>query len=511
MEENKILNFVVDEIGNKHYLEAEIGSGGQGAVWKTKDPNIIVKMRVNPVTGEPIVNEKAYEKYKNEIIDEVRILGIPDHIHIAKPEYMLEKPFCGYVMRFLTEMIPIKQYIKDFKNPHENPAKFYCETGGLRHRLELLTNLAEIYTKLYYRSAVYADLSPENIFVSKDLNFAEVWLIDADNMRYRYDVNKIIFTPGYGAPEVVKGEINTLESDVYSFAVLAHEILTLNSPFCGEMITDCEAGWDDDETDNADLAEKGELPWIFDPEDDSNRCYTGFPHEMVFTKDLYELFRKTFSYEGRHNPKSRPKIYEWYKALKLASGLTAKCSYCGNTFFVRKVDSDCPFCNHGLKREKLLLVRIKDVYPIEEIIEAENKLTEEFNNSGNYSVEKISAESFKNLGEVNVCRKFFDTADGVYYLYNYDTSEILPSEKTEKTIEIKIEKGTFSIRNLSDKVITLTGLKTSYGELGPEDIKKFDNNINNLTLSMPLFKPDEEDEEDIYKSFTTRHIRFNII
>ena len=44
MEDNNI-QFVVDENGYKHYLEKEIGRGGQGITWQTKDPNIIVKMK----------------------------------------------------------------------------------------------------------------------------------------------------------------------------------------------------------------------------------------------------------------------------------------------------------------------------------------------------------------------------------------------------------------------------------------------------------------------------------
>ena len=102
MEDNNI-QFVVDENGYKHYLEKEIGRGGQGITWQTKDPNIIVKMKVNPSTGEPIIDEAEYEKFKNEL-DEVRILNLPEDIHIARPVSLLQKPYCGYTMRLLKDM-----------------------------------------------------------------------------------------------------------------------------------------------------------------------------------------------------------------------------------------------------------------------------------------------------------------------------------------------------------------------------------------------------------------------
>lgn len=112
MEDNNI-QFVVDENGYKHYLEKEIGRGGQGITWQTKDPNIIVKMKVNPNTGEPVVDEIEYEKFKNEL-DEVRILNLPDDIHIARPVSLLQKPYCGYTMRLLKDMQSIKYWIRPF-------------------------------------------------------------------------------------------------------------------------------------------------------------------------------------------------------------------------------------------------------------------------------------------------------------------------------------------------------------------------------------------------------------
>lgn len=106
MEESKI-QFVIDENGYKHYLEEVLGGGGQGVTWKTKDPNILIKMKVNPGTGEPVVDDAEYEKFKKEL-DEVRILDIPVDIHIAKPVSLLQKPYCGYTMRLLNDMKPIK-------------------------------------------------------------------------------------------------------------------------------------------------------------------------------------------------------------------------------------------------------------------------------------------------------------------------------------------------------------------------------------------------------------------
>lgn len=513
MEINEKLQFVIDENGYKHFLEKEIGRGGQGIVWKTKDPNIIVKMKIDKITGEPVTDEDEYVKYKAEL-DEVRILDLPEYIHIAKPVSLLQKPYCGYVMRLLDDMKSIKYWIRPFDGT-VNPIEFYIKSGGLRHRLELLTNIAEIFTKLYSHSAVYADLSPNNIFASSDNNSSEVWLIDADNMRYRYDVEKEIMTPGYGAPEVVKGGINTLESDEYSFAILAHEILTLNSPFNGKLVTDSDSGWDDD-VDNSVLAEEGELPWIYDPEDDSNRCITGISEQIVLNETIKSLFEKNFNEEGRHNPLSRPKMRDWYTALKQAQDYTVKCKYCGNTFFMTKADANCPFCKTGRssERAKVIFSQIIDEYMIDDIVSDTNDDIEKFNNYGERCVEGISKDDIKT--SIAVCCKLFDMYDGKYYFYNYHTDDISFSEEKNITIEIEIINGTYTIRNLSDRNIEISSRNSSYGVIAPQQSKRLDD-INNIILSMPMLHIDEDILDDNYikindlNKLRKRHIKFYVI
>lgn len=511
MNEKNNIKFVIDEDGNKHFLEEEIGRGGQGIVWKTKDPNIIVKMKINISTGEPVVDEKEYEKYKNDL-DEVRILNIPEDIHVAKPVSVLEKPHCGYVMRFLGGMKSIKHWIRPFDDPQMNPAFFYYKSGGLRRRLELLTNIAEIFTKLFVRSAVYADLSPNNVFASE--TSSEVWLIDADNMRYRYDFNKEISTEGYSAPEVVNGETNTLESDEYSFAILAHEILTLNSPFNGELIINSEASWDDEE-DNSVLAAKGELPWIYDPNDDSNRCNHGIPGTYVFTENVRRLFEKTFSEEGRHNPESRPKIRDWYIALRQAQDYTVECKHCKSTFLMMNAKAKCPFCKKGKEseREKVIFSQIIDEYMVDEIIATENQNINSFNDD-ECSVQNISKNEINSIE--NMGAKIFDIKNGKYYFYNYHTDNVSFSEKKMITIELEILENRYTIRNLSGRDIEVSSNTTSYGVIHPEESKKFES-INNIILTICSLKKSnnmsarEIEEINDLNKFRKRHIKFYVI
>ena len=92
-------------------------------------------------------------------------------------------------------------------------------------------------------------------------------------------------------------------------------------------------GWDDEEVDYADLASKGEVAWIYDENDDSNRCHTGLGPKFAFTKNIKKLFEGNFGEKGRHDPLSRPKMRDWYIALRQAANLTAKCKILRKYFF----------------------------------------------------------------------------------------------------------------------------------------------------------------------------------
>ena len=306
-----------------------------------------------------------------------------------------------------------------------------------------------------------------------------------------------------------------MESDEYSFAILAHEILTLNSPFNGKLITESEASWDDEEEDYSVLAAQGELPWIEDPKDDSNRCNTGIPGKIVFTQPVRNLFEMTFSEEGRHNPKSRPKMRDWYTALKQAQDYTVVCKYCKSTFLMTKADAKCPFCKTGRdsEREKIIFSQIIDEYRVDEIVALENQHINAFNDDA-YFVQGISKEDIKKTDNIGV--KLFDLKDGKYCFYNYHTDDVSFSEKKMVTIELEISNGIYTIRNLTRGDIQVGSMDKSYGVIHPEESKKFDG-INNIILTMDILKKNKDmsDEEiqqiDDLNKLRKRHIKFYVI
>jgi serine/threonine protein kinase len=230
----------------------------------------------------------------------------------------------------------------------------YVKTGGLLRRLKMLARLARVLADLHGRGLAYGDLSPANVFVSQSLEYAEVWLIDADNVASQSrDGQQGVFTPDYGAPEILRGEsgINTL-TDSWSFAVMAYRILTLVHPLKGDVVLEGEP-------EREEAALRGELPWVDHPVDRSNALSIGLPREITLNAPLRALFERCFN--AVNNPGERPSLSEWAdaklnEAFEAATGHCDQCESCGSTFFYTSKHI-CPFCDHAQDTNRTILLQ----------------------------------------------------------------------------------------------------------------------------------------------------------
>jgi serine/threonine protein kinase len=352
---------VVDEDGNIHHLIKEpLGRGGQGVVLRTRSPHIAVKLigniaenssraasakgvtqklwsQLTHATGISMAQDREEQAAFRRRLEDVRLLPLPD-LHVAQPLAML-RDHVGYTMRLLKDTVPIRSLIAE---PGErNLATFYHSTGGLRRRMELLANAAGILARIHSVPLVYADISPNNIFVSEHVDDNEVWLIDLDNLDYLSANATGIFTLGFGAPEVVTGRagVSTL-SDSYAFAVLAFWVLAQIHPFLGDFVE--KGGWDDEgDEDREELAFRGEFPWVEDTQDDSNHTSKGIPRHLVLSKPVRELFQRAFE-GGRMDRTQRPSMTEWAEVLRRAADRIVSCVGCESSFDVTA--GNCPFC-----------------------------------------------------------------------------------------------------------------------------------------------------------------------
>lgn len=332
------LTEVRDVEGYVYPLSTRIGQGGQGVVYDAVNGWMAVKLfRTARGVGGDALRER---------IAAVRRLPIED-LPIARPIATLAPPRTGYVMRLMTGMVPISHLMRP-DHKATSVRSWYLETGGLRRRLVILERLARTFAELHALGLTYGDPSPNNLLVSADAIADEVRLIDADNLQAPESVGTSrLFTPGFGAPELVRGEAgNSFASDVWSLMVIAFHVLVLNHPLVGELV-----GQGDPDLEDA--AFQGELPWIDDPSDDTNRARenAGLSREAVLSPGLRRVFEACFG-AGRTTPAARPSAAEAAAAFAKAARLMVTCEECQSGYYVSA--AICPWC--AARRPPVVLV-----------------------------------------------------------------------------------------------------------------------------------------------------------
>ena len=368
---------LVDEYGNVHQITDELARGGQGVVYRTKDADLAVKQPLD-AAGQPDKNANLRERFQH-----VRLLPIPRRIPVSLPLAILrDEP--GYVMRLLNGMKPFASFDLDGRSkkkledqsqalpqwltkiPDKDLALrllHYAQTGSTRRRSLALAKCAAILARLHSAGLVYGDISTNNAFIGED-DTTDVWLIDADNMRLELPSGGVsVYTPGYGAPEVVQGRDQSRpRTDCWAFAVMTFKLLALCHPFIGKKVLepeDEEDGWDADPAPNGtatDLNEQafaGFLPFVDDEDDDSNEGVGGLPRVLVATEGLRRLFQETFG-AGRELPHRRPTMAFWTLELARAADQSLDCLECGMSHFADEY-AQCPYC--GAARPAFIRVK----------------------------------------------------------------------------------------------------------------------------------------------------------
>lgn len=76
---------VADEFNNVHTITKILGQGGQGAVYRTTDPDIAIKFAQR---GGQFIEDEAEVKYYNNMYERKRLIAIPKDINIALPSIL---------------------------------------------------------------------------------------------------------------------------------------------------------------------------------------------------------------------------------------------------------------------------------------------------------------------------------------------------------------------------------------------------------------------------------------
>jgi tRNA A-37 threonylcarbamoyl transferase component Bud32 len=216
-------------------LVREVGRGGMSRVFLAERADGAFEQRVALKLLRPgFDSDIDVQRFRAER----QILASLDHPNIAR---LLDGGLTDDGLPYL-----VLEYIDGL------PLDRYCEDRGLstRHRLGLFLTVAEAVEHAHRHSVVHRDLKPSNVLVTpggvvKLLDFGVAKLLEqgAPGATRTTRTTHRWVTPGYAAPEQVRGAAITPRTDVYQLGVVLYELLAGRMPFGrdAESLHDLEA------------------------------------------------------------------------------------------------------------------------------------------------------------------------------------------------------------------------------------------------------------------------------
>lgn len=208
----------------RYRIEAEIGRGAMGVVYRAQDPKIerLVAIKTISLTGQEPGEEQAY---RERFVQEARAAGRLSHpgivaIFDAGEDPETHEPFL--VMEYIAgESLGKILAAHDRKLP-------------LPDALRLAQEIAEALDYAHSQGVIHRDIKPANILITED---GRAKITDFGVARLNHALvthsGQIFGSPAYMAPEQLSGGVADARSDLFSLGVMLYSMITGFRPFQG--------------------------------------------------------------------------------------------------------------------------------------------------------------------------------------------------------------------------------------------------------------------------------------
>lgn len=182
----------------------------------------------NVVMKAPSVNYQDDPEYINQFLHEEWAGKRINNPHVLKVLDVNRKRTALYYITEYIEGYSLRQWLDDNARPTLSQVRALSKQieRGLRafHRLEM----------------IHQDLKPENILIDKNetlkiIDFGSVKIAGIEEIYLPIEVNNILGTINYTAPEYHIGDPGSNRSDIYSLGVIIYEMLTGHMPYGKDM------------------------------------------------------------------------------------------------------------------------------------------------------------------------------------------------------------------------------------------------------------------------------------
>jgi serine/threonine protein kinase len=201
----------------KYEVVRKIGSGGFGAVYEARDPAIKRTVAIKTcLVSDPEV--------RSRFAQEAELAGSLQHRNLTTiHDFGAE----GSVLYLVSEFLP-----------GEDLDKIIARGGPLtlRQKVEILIGIAYGLAHAHDAGIVHRDVKPANVRILPDgavkiMDFGVAKSLYAERELTRTGMT--LGTSAYLAPEQVRGDPVDRRTDIFTFGVLAYELLSSKRPFWG--------------------------------------------------------------------------------------------------------------------------------------------------------------------------------------------------------------------------------------------------------------------------------------
>lgn len=222
---NGILNFSfrqppVRKFNQSYLLSKELGTGAFS----------VVRLGINKVTGKNaavkiVTKKKLLHDDLMALNNEMEILSNLDHPHIIKLYETFNEDLEIFIVTELVEGGELFDRIVSKTNYTEKEAR------------DLTKILLETMAYMHDKGIVHRDLKPENLLLCTEFDDSSIKVADFGFAKRVKDLSakeSACGTPGYVAPEILRGDKYGCEVDIWSVGVICYVLLAGYPPFYDE-------------------------------------------------------------------------------------------------------------------------------------------------------------------------------------------------------------------------------------------------------------------------------------
>jgi eukaryotic-like serine/threonine-protein kinase len=210
------------DFGARYKIEALLGQGGMGRVYKAHDKTLDRVVALKVVRQGVMADTEALNRFKQELllaskISHTNILRIHDMGEVGDVKFITMAYVEGPDLHHILQETP--------KLPFERILNFAQQ-------------LAAALAAAQAEGVIHRDLKPQNILIGKDdhLYVSDFGLARSfeESAVQMTRTGAFMGTPRYMSPEQVEGKPADLRSDLYAYGLILYEMATGDVPFTGE-------------------------------------------------------------------------------------------------------------------------------------------------------------------------------------------------------------------------------------------------------------------------------------